>query len=75
MKTLLSIIAGPLFLASAAAYFYVKIKMRPRDPELDNYYWEFEDRHPQYARYTKFCRLTFVAVVISILLIFIAAVI
>ena len=69
----LYIIAGPLFIISVAAHLYVRIKLNPKDdPELDEYYHEFEDQHPEYARYTKWLKITFTAIVISVLLLFIA---
>jgi len=76
MDTILYIISGPLFLISLAAHLYVKLRLRPKDnSDLDDYYHEFEDRHPGYARYTKWSRITFSAAVIAVLLLFIAAVI
>jgi hypothetical protein len=76
MDTILYIISGPLFLISLAAHLYVKLRLRPKDnSDLDDYYHEFEDRHPDYARYTKWSRITFSAAVIAVLLLFIAAVI
>jgi len=76
MDTILYIISGPLFLISLAAHLYVKLRLRPKDnSDLDDYYHEFEDQHPGYARYTKWSRITFSAVVIAVLLLFIAAVI
>ena len=76
MDTILYIIAGPLFLISLFAHLYVKLRLRPKDSsDLDDYYYEFEDRHPDFARYTKWSKITFTAVAISALLLFIAAVI
>ena len=76
MDTILYIIAGPLFVISLAAHIYVKLRLRPKeDSDLDDYYYEFEDQHPGYARYTKWSKITFTAVVISMLLLLIALVI
>jgi len=76
MDTILYIISGPLFLISIAAHFYVRIRLRPKDDsDLDEYYYEFEDQHPAYAKYTKWSRITFSAAVIAALLLFIAMVI
>jgi len=74
MDTILYIIAGPLFLIAVAGHIYVKIHLRPGD-DLDDYYYEFEDQHPGYARYSKWSRITLAAAVISMLLLFIALVI
>ena len=77
MDAVLYIMAGPLFLISIAAHFYVKLRLRPKqdaDSE-DDYYYEFEDQQPDVARYLLWSRLTFAAATIGVLLLFIAAVI
>jgi len=76
MDTILYLIAGPLFLISFAGYIYVRIRLHPKDDsDLDDYYYEFEHQHPAFARYTKWSKIAFTAVIISILLLFIAVVI
>jgi hypothetical protein len=75
MNMILYMIAGPLFLVSAAAHFYVRLRLRPDDSDLDDYYHEFEDRQPGYARYAKWSRITFAGAIVGVLLLFIAAVI
>ena len=75
MNAVLYIIAGPLFLISIAGHFYVKLRLRPDDSELDDYYHEFEDQQPGYATYEKWSRVTLAGVVVSMLLLFVAAVI
>jgi len=76
MDAVLYIIAGPLFLISIAAHFYVKLRMRPKqDTDSEDDYYEFEDQQPDVARYLKWSRLTFAAAAIGVLLLFIAAVI
>ena len=75
MDAILYIIAGPLFLISIAAHFYVRLKLRPKDSELDDYYYEFEDQHPGLARYEKWSRITFAAAAIAALLLLLAGVI
>ena len=74
MDAVLYIIAGPLFLISIAAHFYVKLRLRPKDDSdsEDDYYYEFEDRQPDVARYNKWSRITFVAATVGVLLMFIA---
>ncbi len=73
MDTILYIIAGPLFLISLAAHLFVKLRLRPKDnSDFDDYYHEFEHRHPDLARYNKFSKLTFASAVIAALLLFIA---
>jgi hypothetical protein len=73
MDTILYIIACPLFLISLAAHIYVRIRLHPKeDSDLDDYYHEFEDQHPYYARYTRWLGITFAAAAISALLLFIA---
>lgn len=75
MNTILWIIAAPLFVVSLAAHIYVKLRLNPKEgSDLGDYYHEFEDQHPGYARYLKWSKITFTAVVISMLLIFLAAI-
>ena len=72
MAPLLCIIAGLLFVVSAGGHFYVKLRLRPRDDsDLDDYHWEFEEQHPEYARYLKWSKITLAAVIVSMLLMFI----
>jgi len=77
MDAVLYIIAGPLFLISIAAHFYVKLRLRPKEnPDSeDDYYYEFEDQQPDVARYLMWSRFTFAAAAVGVLLLFIAAVI
>ena len=72
----LYIAGGFLFLASAAAHLYVRVRLRPRDnSDLDDYYHEFEDQHPEYARYTKWLQITLGGAALGLLLMFLGAVI
>jgi len=76
MNTVLVIIAGLLFLISIGAHLYVKIRLRPRDnSDLDDYYYEFEEQHPAYAKYLRWSKITFTCAAIAVLLLFLAAVI
>jgi hypothetical protein len=76
MDTILWIIAGPLFVISLAAHIYIRLRLRPKEgSDLDDYYYEFEDQHPGFAKYTKWSNITFAAVVISMLLLLLAAII
>jgi len=76
MDLVLYIIAVPLFLVSAAAHIYVKIRLRPKDDsDLDDYYWEFEDEHPEYARYLKWSKITLTGACLAVLLLFLTIVI
>jgi hypothetical protein len=73
MDTILYIIAGPLFLISIAAHFFVKSRLRPEDDE--DYYYEVEDQQPDVARYARWSRITFAAAAVAVLLLFVATVI
>lgn len=73
MDTVLYIVAGPLFLISIAAHFYVKLRLRPKEDE--DCYYEFEDRQPDIARYARWSRITFAAATVAVLLLFVATVI
>ncbi len=73
MDKTLYLIAGPLLLISVAAHIYVRIRLRPKnDPDLDDYYYEFEEQHPAYARYLLWSRITFTVITITTLLLFLA---
>ncbi|MBW8016523.1 MAG: hypothetical protein FVQ82_10070 [Planctomycetes bacterium] len=71
LDVILMLIAGPMFLLSLAAHIYVKLKMRPND-DIDEYHYEFEDHHPDFARYEKWSRITFASAVIAALLLFVS---
>ena len=76
MNTILWIIAAPLFIVSLVAHIYVKLRLRPKQgSDIDDYYHEFEDQHPGYAKYTKWSKITFTAAVLSMLLLLLAALI
>jgi hypothetical protein len=74
MDAILYIIAGPLFIISITAHFYVKLRMRPKQDldSQDEYYYEFEDQQPDVARYEKWLRITFAAAAVGVLLLFLA---
>ena len=65
------LLGGFVFLFSGAAFLCVKIFLRPKaDSDLDEYHYEFEERHPQLARYEKYSRITFIGVIIGMLMLF-----
>ena len=67
------LIAAPVFVVSLTAHIYVKMRMAPKDDsDFDDYYHEFQDKHPAYAGYQKWSKITFSAAVISALLLFLA---
>ena len=73
MQAVITIIAAPLFIIALCAHIYVKLFLRPhKGSDFDDYYHEFEDRHPQLEKYEKLSRLTFAATCIAALLLFIA---
>ena len=73
MGLLLYVIGGFGFMVSIIAHLYVKLRLRPKgESDIDDYYYEFEHTHPDLARYEKWSQITFSAVVISVLLIFVA---
>ena len=75
MDIVLYITACLLFLISITGYIIVRLRLRPKaDPELEDYYYEFEEQHPGYARYLKWSRITFTGAVIGALLLFLALV-
>lgn len=66
---------GFLFLGSVGTHVYARVRLRPRDgSDLDDYYHEFEDQHPGYARYTRWLRLSMAGEAAGVLLMFLALV-
>jgi len=75
MLIMLYLIGAPVFVISIFAHIFVKIRLRPeRDSDFDDYYHEFEDQHPAFARYEKWSRITFAAAVASALVLFLGLV-
>jgi len=69
MNIMLYIVSCLLFLISIIGYIFVQIRLRPRDDsDLDDYYHEFEEEHPGYARYLRWSRITFTGAVIAAML-------
>jgi len=69
------IAGGFLFLVSLAAHLYARIRLRPPDDsDLDDYYYEFEDEHPAYARYNLWLKITMAGAALGVLLVFAAMV-
>ena len=73
IRVLIYLVAGPMFLISIGLYMYVQLRFKPDNDELDDYFWEVEDRHPGLARYNKWSRITMTATAASALLLFAAA--
>ena len=75
LTRLVYIAGGFLFLGSLAAHIYARIWLRPADDsDLDDYYCEFEDQHPDYARYSQWLRVTMAGAATGMLLVFLAVV-
>ncbi len=75
IQGLMIIMAGVLFVASAAAFMYAKLRLRPgQGSDLDEYYYEFEDHHPDLARYNAWCRAAWTGIITAMLLMFLALV-
>ena len=73
IRTIICIIAGPVFLLGLGAHIFIKHKFRiGPDSDFDDYYHEFEDSHPQLERYRKWSHISFTVTAIAALLLFIA---
>lgn len=71
-KLILILVAGTCFCISSVGYLFVKIVLRPkRGGDWEEEYWEFEEQDRPLARYHLWCKVTFSAVIISMLLLFI----
>lgn len=73
IRAVIFLIAGPVFILASVAHIIIRLKMRNNLGDLDEYYWEFEDQHPDYARYQKYSTISFIAAAVSALAIFLAA--
>ena len=72
---LLYAMGGFLFLGSVIAHIYVRVRLKPGpDSDLEDYYHEFEEHHPEYARYTKWLRITTSTAALGVLLLFLGIV-
>jgi hypothetical protein len=72
-KLTLILIAGTGFCISSAGYLFVKIVMRPRPgSDWQETHWEFEEQDLSLARYLLWSKITFSAVIVSMLLLFTA---
>lgn len=70
-KLVLILVAGTCFCISSAGYLFVKIILRPKqDGDWEDNDWEFEEQDRSLVRYHFLCKITFSAVVISMLLLF-----
>jgi hypothetical protein len=75
MKFILLLIGSLLFFISIIAQIYIKIKLRPKqNSDFDDIYWEFEETHPDFARYNRLSQITFAGMVLGTLLLFLALV-
>ena len=71
----LSIAGGFLFLLSLLAHLYVRVYLRPKGKsDLDDYYYEFEDRHRAYARYTRWLQISLGGAALGMLLLFLGVI-
>jgi hypothetical protein len=62
---------GFLFLLSVAAHLYARVHLRPKGKsDLDDCYYEFEDQHPVYARYTRWLQISLGSAAVGLLLLF-----
>jgi hypothetical protein len=75
MKIILLLVGSLLFIVSFAAYIYVKLKISPKQTgDFDEIYWEFEDTHPGFARYSRLSQIAFAGMVFGAILLLLALV-
>ncbi len=71
VRQMMVILGGLLFLGSMAAHVYARVRLRPsEDSDLDDYYHEFEDEHPEYARYSLWLNITMGGAALGMALLF-----
>jgi hypothetical protein len=74
MQVVLILCGGLCVVLGGAAHLYVRLRMRPPE-DLDGYDSEFEDQHPDYARYTRWLQWTLGVSAVGVLLLFLAMVV
>ena len=73
MVAIIYLISCPMFLLSLGAHLFVKLRLRPdKNSDLDDYYYEFEDQHPDMIRYAKWSKITFISTAFFALMMFLA---
>jgi hypothetical protein len=73
LKTVIILISGPSFLISFLGYLYITFKLRSLyDDDLDDYYYELEDKHPGLAKFNKLSKIALTVSIVSALLLFTA---
>ena len=72
LARIMYVLGGLLFLGSVVAHLGVRLWLRPRPPDLDDVYHEFEDEHPEYARYCRWLKVTTATATLGILMTFVA---
>ena len=72
MDRILYIVGGLLFFGAVLAHLVVRLWMKPVEDEEDAIYWEFEDRDPDYSRYTRWLHGTMACGCLGLLLLFLA---
>ncbi len=72
---MLYLAGGLLFLLSSAVHLYVRARLRPKGKaDLDDYYYEFEDQHPAYARYTRWLQVSLGGAALGVLILFLGTI-
>ncbi|MHC5074028.1 MAG: hypothetical protein ACYTFE_04295 [Planctomycetota bacterium] len=73
IKIVIILLSAPLFLLSFLGYLYITFKLRSLyDEDLDEYFYELEDKHPGLAKFHKWSKITLSTAIVSALLFFIA---
>ncbi len=74
LKLLLVFVGGVLFVFGLSGYLYVRWKLKPRWEEIEEIYYEFEESHPALRRYHQGLQITMSILVLSMVLLLLAAV-
>jgi hypothetical protein len=73
MRKWFFLMGGPLFLMALSVHVWVRLHLRPPD-DLDDVYYEFEEQHQGYARYSQWLKATVVIASFAALLLFLGVV-
>jgi len=73
MKIVLILISAPVFMMAAVVHIIIKVRLNTKNnPDIDDYYYEFEEQEPKLAAYKKYTSITFTIMIVAALLLFLA---
>ena len=73
MKIVLILVSVPVFFIAAVSHIIIRIKLNTKNnPDIDDYYYEFEEQEPKLAAYQKYTSITLGIMIVSVIVVFVA---